>query len=163
MYNCVYLLGENPMSTRENYIQSLHWRLNDLKSEIAELQIRIQDIFLVLEQKREQAQHIMKLLATEGVEIDDPELASLTMAISDIVNKYLSSQGNKSPVHYNNITQALMSKGILIPGKNPAANLLSHISRDQRFVRTSPGTYGLKEWGISEMKTPSKRKTKKRK
>ncbi|NMC58668.1 MAG: hypothetical protein GYA51_04670, partial [Candidatus Methanofastidiosa archaeon] len=46
------------------------------------------------------------------------------------------------------IFKNISSKGILIPGKNPAANLLTQISRDNRFARVSPGTYGLKEWGI---------------
>lgn len=36
-----------------------------------------------------------------------------------------------------------MAQGIRIVGKNPEANLLAHISRDQRFARVSRGMYTL--------------------
>lgn len=152
------------MSTKEEYIRSLQWRLDNIKDEITTLQNRIQELFREVENKQQQAQNIIMLLASEGSNVDDPELMSLTnIAIADLAYDYLSSQGNKKSIHYNELTQILMSKGVLIPGKNPAANLLAHISRDGRFVRTGPGTYGLKEWGLSEMTLSRKKKSRRRK
>lgn len=152
------------MSTKEEYIRGLRWRLDSIKNEITTLQNKIQELFKEVDSKQHQAQNIIMLLASEGSNVDDPELVSLTnIAIAELTYDYLSSQGNKKSIHYNELTQNLMSKGVLIPGKNPAANLLSHISRDERFVRTGPGTYGLKEWGLSEMPSSRKKKSRRRK
>lgn len=151
------------MSSKKEYIDSLSWRLDSLKGEITELQKNIQEIFSEVEIKQEQAQHLVMLLKTEGVDINDPELASLTdVAVADVVYEFMTSGDSKKPVHYNDLAKAIMAKGILIPGKNPASNLLAHINRDDRFVRTAPGTYGLREWGLTEMPA-RKRKTRRKK
>lgn len=151
------------MTSRDEYISNLSWRLDELKAEILELQKKIQRIFKDVESKQEQAQHLVILLKSEGVEIQDPELASLTdTAVADIAHDFMMNQTEKLPVHYNEIAKAIMAKGILIPGKNPASNLLAHINRDKRFVRTAPGTYGLKEWGLKEMPQRKRKSTRKR-
>ena len=150
------------MATKDEYIEGLKWRLDEIKIEILDLQKAIKKLFNEVEIRQEQVQHIVLLLKTEGIDIDDPELASLTdTAITDNVYDFLIKENKKIPLHYNDLTKAIMAKGILIPGKNPASNLLSHINRDDRFIRTAPGTYGLKEWGIQEM-TQKKRKSKKK-
>jgi hypothetical protein len=151
------------MSSKDEYISNLSWRLGELKAEIVDLQKTIQSMFKEVEQKQEQAQYLLKLLKAEGIDIQDPELASLTdTAIADIAYDYLKNENTKTPLHYNDLAKAIMEKGILIPGKIPSSNLLSHINRDDRFVRTAPGTYGLKEWGVTEM-PQRRRKPKKRK
>lgn len=150
------------MTSKEEYIENLEWRLDFIKEEIVKLQQQIQGMFKEVEQKQEQAQHLMMLLKSEGVNLNNPELASLTnIAITDVAYDFLSSSGDKTAVHYKDLAKEIMAKGILITGKNPASNLLSHINRDERFVRTAPGTYGLKEWGLKAMPT-RKRKSKKK-
>jgi len=152
------------MSNKEEYILGLRWRLNALKEEIASLQANSQEISKSIDLKRGQAQHIMELLSAEGSKINNPEALVLnTLAVNDIAYDYLKTLDTKQPTHYHDLANALISKGIQIPGRNPAANLLSHISRDERFVRTAPGTYGLTEWGLSEMKLHRRRKTRKHK
>lgn len=151
------------MTSRDEYISNLSWRLDELKAEIKELQKTIQRIFKDVESKQEQAQHLVLLLKLEGVEIQDPELASLTdTAVADIAYDFLMNQAKKLPIHYNDIAKGIMAKGILIPGKNPASNLLAHINRDERFVRTAPGTYGLKEWGLKEMPQRKRKSSRKK-
>ncbi len=150
------------MTSKEEYIASLKWRLENIKEEILVLQRHIQELFKDVEQKQEQAQHLKTLLNSEGVGLNDPELASLTnIAIEDVAYKFLLSSDDNKAVHYKDLANEIMAKGILITGKNPASNLLSHINRDERFVRTAPGTYGLKEWGLKPMPT-RKRKSKKK-
>src|SRR3970282_191907 len=125
------------MISKEEYINGLEWRLKNIKVEISSLQNNIQELFKEVAVRQEQAQHIASLLKIEGLKIEDADLASLTsIVIADVVYDYLASRDQKSPQHYNQITQSIMEKGILIPGKNPSANLLSHINRDKRFVRT---------------------------
>lgn len=150
------------MSSKEEYLTQLKWRLESLKSEIADYQKKIQDMFKEVEARQEKVQHLLMLIRAEGEEINDPELAALTdVSISNIVYEYMSSLDSKEPMHYDDITKAIMAKGILIPGKNPSSNLLSHINRDDKFVRTAPGTYGLREWGVKEMPARKSRSRKK--
>jgi len=151
------------MPSKQEYIRNLNWRLQELKISILEIQKKIQDLFNEVELKQDQAKFLIMLLKAEGVDIQDPDLASLTnISISDIVFDLLDKDDSKSPMHYIELTKSILSKGILIPGKNPSSNLLAHINRDERFVRTASGTYGLRKWGLKEI-TVRKHKSTKRK
>lgn len=151
------------MTTKEDYINGLIWRLSSIKKDVVELQDDIQNLFAKLEIKQQQAQNILLLLNSEGHNNIDPELSSMAnISIADIVYENLSNSVEKTPVHYIDLTKEILSKGILIPGKNPNANLLSHMNRDNRFVRTSPGTYGLKEWGLKAMQARKKKSRRKK-
>ena len=135
---------------KEQYIESLRWMLEEIKSEILEYQNEVQTLFSKIEIKQEQADHLMKLLTAENHSFSDPDSSILgNISVPDIAYELLNSQGNPTPLHYKKLTHEVLSKGIMIPGKDPAANLLSQINRDNRFVRTAPGTYGLKDWGLS--------------
>lgn len=148
------------MSEREMYIETLKWRLSELKEEIMVHQKNIRELFKQVESKQEQIKSITQLLAAEDLLIDDSDLAELVDAsIEDLTYELLRSDPDRKPYHYKVITKNLLSQGVLIPGKDPAANLLSHISRDERFVRTASGTYGLVEDGH---KPAPKRKSKRK-
>jgi hypothetical protein len=70
------------------------------------------------------------------------------------------------PAHYRQLVELLADRKVYVPGKDPGANLISHITRDDRFVRTGRGLYGLAEWpSVSAARPKSKRKrnTRKRK
>jgi len=140
------------MVNQQEYIDSLRWRYSSLTNEIIELRKQIQDIFSVIDNKQMQVQNLYLLLKAEGEKIETTEGISLTSgAIAEIVYNFMSEQESNMPLHYTDITNKIMAKGVLIPGKNPASNLLSNINRDDRFIRTAPGTYGLKEWGVKPM------------
>lgn len=78
----------------------------------------------------------------------------------------LSSLGE--PLHYRKLAQALADKGIHIAGKDPAAVLLTQMSRDARFQRSDErGVYGLTSWDMRRAirrqgKARSRRKADKR-
>jgi len=151
------------MATKQEYIENLKWRLQEIEKEITELQNEIQEKFILVDNKQAQAQNLIMLLESEGVDYkQSSDLRITNNAISEIVYKFMSEQETHTPLHYADITKKLMGRGIFIPGKNPPSNLLSNINRDVRFIRTAPGTYGLKEWGLKAL--PSrKRKTRKKK
>jgi len=131
------------------FAQVLDQRLGQLKAEIKDLQASIQELFIQIEKKQKQAHHIIQLLGSEGKELEDQELRTFgQIQIADIAYDQLKNSTNKLPIHYRELTNLIQSAGVLIPGKDPAANLLSHMNRDGRFVRVSPGTYGLKEWDL---------------
>lgn len=51
------------------------------------------------------------------------------------------------PMHYKEIYEYLQTEELLeIGGSAPLSNLLTQLNRDSRFVRESPGVYGLNEW-----------------
>ena len=53
-------------------------------------------------------------------------------------------RGSGSGVYYRDLLKALSDRGVAVPGQDPAANLIAHLTRDERFVRTGRGTYGLR-------------------
>lgn len=69
------------------------------------------------------------------------------------------------PMHYRDIATKLQETNNYIPGKDPAATLLSRMSRDNRFKRIGKrGVYGLLTWRAraAKHKSINRRKTRKR-
>jgi hypothetical protein len=52
----------------------------------------------------------------------------------------------REPMHYARMAEQLALRGVHIPGKEPAKNLVAHIHNDARFRRPRRGFYGLAEW-----------------
>ncbi len=146
----------------KEYIDILSSKYSELKIKIQDRQKKIRELFNEIEQLQKSAENILDLLHAEGVEINHSDKKFIELrSISDLAYDFLLNESYLKPIHYIDLTNNIMSKGELIPGKNPHANLLSHISNDDRFIRVSPGTYGLKEWNIAPMVT-KKRKSKRR-
>ena len=151
------------MSHKE-YIEILRARLNTIREELDVLHKQASSIMREIEAKQQVAQHLTELLAAEGYHVDDEELASLSQTRPvDLAFEYLEQQGGDSPIHYKELATVLISKGSLIAGKDPAANLLTQISRDGRFVRVGPGNYALAKWKVKpRVSARSRRKKRKR-
>jgi hypothetical protein len=66
------------------------------------------------------------------------------------------------PVHISELMRLLAAANVPIPGAGAQANLIAHMSRDQRIVRPSRGLYGLAAWGLENMPAPSRRRRRKR-
>jgi hypothetical protein len=81
--------------------------------------------------------------------------ASLLGAVVEI----LEAQGE--PMQIRDLMAAVKERGVPIPGKGQQANLIAHISRDERIVRPRRGFYALREWGLAEAR-PKKRRTRRR-
>lgn len=146
--------------SKQSYIDALSGRLNEVQEEIAKLRSEVQEALNKIEEKQNQAKNLTELLAAEGVQ--PPNRAELKDgSVSDLAYEVLARRDDESPVHYKDLSDVLSTQGIVVPGKNPPANLLAHITRDERFMRVAPGTYALTEWGLSPDKT-TRRKTRKR-
>lgn len=65
------------------------------------------------------------------------------------------------PLHISELMAALGERGTPIPGSGKQANVISHITRDDRIVRPSRGMYGLVEWGLQDA-IPARSKTNRR-
>jgi hypothetical protein len=67
--------------------------------------------------------------------------------VTDAVLNLLEER--RQPMHYKEIAAKLQEGNTYIPGKNPAATLLSRMNRDSRFKRTKKrGTYTLSTWQV---------------
>jgi len=151
------------MSHKE-YIEILRSRLNTIREELNALHKQASSIMREMDAKQQVAQHLSGLLAAEGYQIDDEEIGGLSQTRPvDLAFEYLDLQDGHSPIHYKELATMLISKGALIAGKDPPANLLSQISRDSRFVRVGPGKYALAKWKVKPLVSPrSRRKKRKR-
>jgi len=111
--------------------------------------------------------HVDALLRFEGYFLNsnqaqnstgEAEAARVEMSITDAAFRLLEEL--HKPIHYRDIALKLQERNIYIPGKNPAATLLSRINRDKRFKRAaSRGVYGLSTWRI---RSQSKKRAKSR-
>jgi hypothetical protein len=104
----------------------------------------------------ETLEHVDALLKTEGWvptvsdDVRAPDRTPPLQAAHDLLRK------RGKPVHYREIASQLLEQGVNIPGQNPAATLLSRLSRDDAFKRFGRGVYGLATW-----KSRHRRETKK--
>ena len=57
-------------------------------------------------------------------------------AVSDMAYEVLADRPERKAIHYRDLVDLMMAEGEFIPGRNPGANLISHLSRDEWFVRT---------------------------
>lgn len=94
-----------------------------------------------------------------------PSSASLSVngskhsAVQAVIDELIAAT---RPLHISELMRLLRDRSVTIPGAGTQANLITHLRRDARLVRTSRGMYGLSDWGIESMK-PSRRVRKRRK
>ena len=55
------------------------------------------------------------------------------------------------PLHISELMRLLHARDVPIPGAGTQANLITHLRRDRRLIRTSRGMYGLSAWGLESM------------
>ncbi len=75
-----------------------------------------------------------------------PGRTALLTAVIDI----LSERGE--PMQIRELMAAVQERGVAIPGSGQQANLIAHISRDDRIARPRRGFYALREWGVEDAK-----------
>jgi len=138
------------------------WR-ESLEREIEEIRAQLGPLEARLERKQAELAALTHLMAiTSDAKLSDTGTpptstqAATPESFLDTVHQVLSSEGR--PIHYVELHRQLAALGVRIPGANPAANLLTHISRDARFVRVARGTYG-----IAGRDTPQRRASQRRK
>jgi hypothetical protein len=140
-------------------------RADELKTEIRLRQVE-------LAQVEERVSLVSRLIAVDSAESisAEPESGSATALGSLPATFRLSTEGELedqveallreagAPMHISAIREALISKGVQIPGRGDEANIIVRIRKvPERFTRTARGTYALPEWGIPEMMTKTAR------
>jgi hypothetical protein len=141
------------MDDTATYVDTLKKRLRALGESSGRQRQQVRQLLESIGEKEEQIEHITSLLRAEGVDLGDEGLPDLSpVSVSDMAYEVLSRLDSPEPQHYRQLAKLIMAEGKLIPGQDPAANLIAHLGRDDRFVRTGRGMYGLAEWGVKPAK-----------
>lgn len=132
--------------------QSIAGWKRDLEIELDRLRQELIQTQKKIALKESQLEHIIELLRSEGMDegLNDRKKTEAA-SLSDHAYEVLKEKG--TPFYYRDLVEYLQSNGVVVPGKDPAANLIAHISRDNRFVRIARGTYALQEWGGTKNRT----------
>lgn len=133
----------------QEFVQQLDWKLEQLKTEILKTQTEIEERNRLLADKQQQVEHVLKLLESEGVQIDRTKLDGIIpVSLSEIIMKVLKT--HKKPMHYKDIAAAVLETGHKVTGQNPSATMIALLHRRKDdFVRYDEGVWGLKEWNLT--------------
>jgi len=144
--------------------ESLGKELQELDSVISRLQEEYTSKLEELKTKKkpleEALHHVEALLHFEGCYLDSNAAGTM---INTTVSPDIKSSATDAafqllteihqPLHYKEIALKLQERNLYIPGKDPAATLLSRINRDSRFKRAKKrGTYALSSWRLRDTK-----------
>lgn len=145
------LLWERAQLTRE---------LKELDATISEVQreysLRLEQLLVQKKPLEDALYHVQALLRFEGPSIKNIQdigrdrATPLVAARASVIDAVLSLlEELHQPMHYKDIAARLQERNTYIPGKKPAATLLSRMNRDSRFKRTKKrGTYALSTWRV---------------
>ena len=147
--------------------EALLWKRAQLTRELKELDATISEVqreyslrleqLLVQKKPLEDAlYHVEALLRFEGPSIKNIQdigrdrATPAVAARASVIDAVLSLlEELHQPMHYKDIAAKLQERNTYIPGKKPAATLLSRMSRDNRFKRTKKrGMYALSTWRV---------------
>lgn len=138
------------MADRTEYVNALKARLEEYVQAIEKDRLTVRALLEQIEEKEERVRYIQKLLESEGLDLSSEGIGIYSEAsVSDIAFTVVKGFNKKEPIHYRDLADLIFKHGKNIPGKDPAANLIAHLGRDDRFERTGRGMYALKEWGLT--------------
>ncbi|MFC2013713.1 winged helix-turn-helix domain-containing protein [Chloroflexota bacterium] len=144
--------------------ESLGKELQELDSVISKLQeeytSKLEELNIKKKPLEEALHHVEALLHFEGCYLDSNTVGTMInatvtpdikLSATDAAFQLLTEI--HQPLHYKEIALKLQERNLYIPGKDPAATLLSRINRDSRFKRAKKrGTYAISSWRLRDTK-----------
>ena len=139
-------------------LEDVRRREEAVRSEYAE---RLREISEEGTRLEAELRHLSALLALQGGSHEEPgtEVERLSMPADLRQEAYKLLAEVREPMHYTQMMEQLVLRGVHIPGKEPAKNLVAHIHSDERFKRPKRGFYGLAEWYPKGMSSAGARRT----
>ncbi|MGD0019053.1 MAG: hypothetical protein ABSD62_07330 [Candidatus Limnocylindrales bacterium] len=128
-----------------DYTGILTAKREQVSEELEQLKGQLRGLSEQIGRREQQLKNLDELLALEGSPAVErpagarPESSSFLDLAAEIV------RGSQSGVYYRDLLQGITSRGVTVPGQDPAANLIAHLTRDSRFIRTGRGVYGLRD------------------
>ncbi|MCS7207275.1 MAG: winged helix-turn-helix domain-containing protein [Dehalococcoidia bacterium] len=147
--------------------QRLITELQSVDASLAQIHAQYVREIKPLEQKKkilqEKLDHVDALLRLEGLAVENPSTQQERgRRPVDVAYDVLCGYGK--PMHYRMIAEKVLANGVYIGGKDPAANLLTQITRDKRFVQAGQrGYYALVSWGTETVSARRKRRSRSQK
>jgi hypothetical protein len=154
------------VSTNEKHRKQLQSWADATELEIHEITAALNPLQQRLQAVRERLDLIQRLIRLENPcsseasaqgntsgQVAPPSVAVRSQPGTDVedhLETILRESGN--PMHIRDLRQALIERGIPLPGKGDEANIILRLGRAKdRFVRTGRGQYGLSKWGIESV------------
>lgn len=121
------------------------------RRELADLQRRIT-------QNEQRIQLVDELLAIEGFESPSARTTGEPDTLLNVCEEIMVA--NNRPMHIRELHEALLARGVMIPGRGTEANLIVRLQRSEgRFVRVGRGMYAPKGLDIPAAKPVRVRRT----
>lgn len=119
--------------------------LFQFKQQEESLLLKIQETSDVLEKYQKEYKIIKRKITAVNFALKDDDnipfmLATTSKGVREAIFDILLVAKR---LHYADIYKQLFKRGVQIKGKNPKQNLISYLSRDERFIRTGKGFYEL--------------------
>jgi hypothetical protein len=128
-----------------DYVAVLRRKRETVWSELEEMRDESRHLGDRIQLKEAQLRNLDELLALEQPptkrDASNEALPGVGRSFLDAAADLLLREG--SGLHYQELLTRLKQLGVHVPGRDPAANLITHLSRDPRFIRTGRGEYGL--------------------
>lgn len=128
-----------------DYVAALRLKREAVWSELEEMRAGWRHLGDGIQLKEAQLRNLDELLALEqpptNGDAPDAPFVALGKGFLEAAADILVREGKG--LHYQVLLAQLKELGVHVPGKDPAANLITHLSRDARFIRTGRGEYGL--------------------
>jgi hypothetical protein len=144
------------------------------EKELEELQLALRPLEEQLAAKKERLDLIRRLIGMAGARDSGSEVGEGTVRapgrsdglapgalLEDHIELILAE--NAEPMHIGDLREALISRGVPLPGRGDQANIIVRLRRDEtRFQRTGRGMYGLASWGIPSVQPTRKVRVRRR-
>ncbi|MFA5367117.1 MAG: hypothetical protein WC333_04495 [Dehalococcoidia bacterium] len=128
----------------------LEWK-GQIEKELIDNKRKYAELGDELSRKENQLRNVLSLLAIEGwTNCEQGKTVKLSNIL--IENTYAAMKEIGKPIYYRELAIKMKETGVAIPGTDPAANLLAHMNRDERFHRIARGTYALIEWNLPKLR-----------
>jgi hypothetical protein len=142
-------------------VEELRVEISSKQDDLAHVEERLSLVTRLLEVER-RAQGIGSVPSDVELPFRGPREAALlarsdTDGLEDAVEEILRAAGE--PLHISTLREALLTRGVPIPGRGDDANIIVRLRRlRDRFTRTARGTYGLAEWNIPPLATGGRKR-----
>lgn len=157
-------MKEFSMDLLADSVSELRRRIDGKRAEMAALQEQLQ--------RDERELHLfVEIIRLRGGSVDGSDVEELGdgSAVNGSVGTITSASGSLGetvlgilrqsgqPMHIQDLVAAVRDRGVPIPGRGEAANLIAHIRTHPEIVRPVRGMYGLRAWGLTDKPAPARR------
>jgi hypothetical protein len=129
---------------RDDFLEALQRERAEIGDQLENVVGQLEPLVRQRRELQEQARALDTVMARYGRHDGSDGARSEEGTISrkssflDVAWEILQAWGS---LHYEALLARVTERGVEVPGRNPAANLVAHMSRDKRFKRVGRGTY----------------------